>query len=129
MKLYRFHVDFGRMGDLRGLFAVDGRGDKILHAMCKIGLLVQFGEVLGKHSDVDNQMDEDDLAEVEATPEEVEIVCRVLGAKVHEPGYATISGYNPFDYIEWTDLDDEDADEILNAAGVKRWWTTEDDGE
>lgn len=45
--LYRWHVDYGRMGDLEGLFVAE---DYDLQAA--LGKTVYLGEVLGKHSEV-----------------------------------------------------------------------------
>lgn len=51
--LYRFYADFGRMGELEGLFVTtDEQVQKI------IGKEIYFGEVLGKHSDVIATMQE-----------------------------------------------------------------------
>ena len=45
--LYRFECDFGRMGDLEGLFVANHEDiDSI------IGKRIYFGEVLGKHSEI-----------------------------------------------------------------------------
>lgn len=64
-KLYSFELDWGRMGSLEGLFIAEEKDVKDI-----IGKNVQFGEVLGKHSDVYDTMTEDMFAEIEL-PENV----------------------------------------------------------
>lgn len=49
LKLWKFSEDYGRMGDVEGLFiATEQEVDKFLDKRN-----ICFGEVLGKHSDVD----------------------------------------------------------------------------
>ena len=112
MKLYRFHWDCGRMGDLRGLFAVNEDGEKILRA--SFGEYVGFGEVLGKHSDIDGALEEDEVTIIDASPEDVAAVIRVLGVQPSRYGWWTLSGYNPLDYLDG----DEQLPEIMARAGV-----------
>jgi hypothetical protein len=51
-RLYRFNLYCGRMGSLHGLFTADE--SEIVDA---IGKRVNFGEALGKHSDVSCTLD------------------------------------------------------------------------
>ena len=46
-KLYKFHWDCGRMGNLDGVFIAEPKEIEAL-----IGKEIHFGEVLGKHSDI-----------------------------------------------------------------------------
>lgn len=93
-KLYSFYWDCGRMGDLQGLFiAEESEVQKIL------GKEVYFGEVLGKHSEIYGTVDIDDIKEVSSDTEKVEWLENLLGS--------TVSGYNPLDYFE-PDEDEED---------------------
>ena len=45
--IYEFDIDYGRMGDLKGVFVADQ--DEVAEML---GRTVYLGEVLGKHSDV-----------------------------------------------------------------------------
>lgn len=87
LKLYSFYLDYGRMGDLEGLFIAKEEDVKSI-----IGKEVDFGEVLGKHSWVQAEMEES-MFEVIDVPEEV---VKILLDKVGED----ISGYNPLSYYE-----------------------------
>lgn len=52
-KLYRFNLNCGRMGCLTGLFVVDEQD-----IQKAIGQYVYFGEVLGKHSEIECRLEE-----------------------------------------------------------------------
>jgi len=84
--LYRFTRDFGRMGDLEGLFISTEQEVK-----SAIGKKVYFGEVLGKHSEVYCVLEDKDIAEVPVLKSTVEDMEKHIGV--------SISGYNPLDYI------------------------------
>jgi hypothetical protein len=56
LKLYRFHWDCGRMGDVTGVFVEDDA--TVAKA---IGKEVYFGEILGKHSEIVGPLNETDL--------------------------------------------------------------------
>ena len=86
-KLYSFELDWGRMGSLEGLFIAEEKDVKDI-----IGKNVQFGEVLGKHSDVYDIMTEDMFAEIELPENVVKMLEEKIGS--------TLSGYNPFDFLE-----------------------------
>ena len=96
LKLYRFCWPQRRGGDVEGLFVEDS--DVVENA---IGADVYFGEICGKHSDVYGTLDEEDLTVVSEDQEKIEWLVDILGR--------SISGYNPFDYIEDQDeLDEEE---------------------
>ena len=86
-KLYSFHWDCGRMGDVNGLFIEDS---DFVDSM--IGYRVYFGEILGKHSEIYGNLSEDDLEVISEDQEKIEWLAEVIGSN-------TISGYNPMDYI------------------------------
>lgn len=86
-KLYKFYWDCGRQGDLEGLFIAEEQ--KVADA---IGKEAQFGEVLGKHSDVYGELESDDVEVIELPSEIVDLLADKLGH--------SISGYNPLDYID-----------------------------
>ena len=96
MRIYRFHWDCGRMGDLNGIFAVNDVGQAALDAI--IGTEVYFGEVLGKHSEVQGTLEPEEVTTINATPEDVATVVRVLIGEMPACGWRTISGFNPLDY-------------------------------
>ena len=54
--IYRFLADFGRQGYLTGVFAANEKEIQFL-----IGRRIYFGEVLGKHSEVQHLMEESDF--------------------------------------------------------------------
>lgn len=85
-KLYKFHWDCGRQGDLEGLFIADEQ--TVADA---IGKEAQFGEALGKHSDVYGELEAGDVEAIELPAEIVDLLADKLGH--------SISGYNPLDYI------------------------------
>ena len=47
LKLYKYYEEFGRMGDLQGVFVSTDA-----ELLSKKGKTAYFGEVLGKHSDI-----------------------------------------------------------------------------
>lgn len=96
LKLYRFCWPQRRGGDVEGLFVEDS--DVVENA---IGADVYFGEICGKHSDVYGTLDEEDLTIVSEDQEKIYWLVDILGR--------SISGYNPFDYIQ--EQDDEFNDE------------------
>ena len=96
LKLYRFCWPQHRGGDVEGLFVEDS--DVVENA---IGSNVYFGEICGKHSEVYGTLDEEDLTVVSEDQEKISWLVDILGR--------SISGYNPFDYIEDQDeLDEEE---------------------
>ena len=95
LKLYRFCWPQRRGGDVEGLFVEDS--DVVENA---IGSDVYFGEICGKHSDVYGTLDEEDLTVVSEDQEKINWLVDILGR--------SISGYNPFDYIEDQDEQDEE---------------------
>jgi hypothetical protein len=96
LQLVRFCQDYGRMGDVEGLFITTE--DKMKQIM---GTEVYFGEILGKHSSVSVTIDEE---VIEIMSEKQDFINEMLdelgGRDIFElVGYCTISGHNPFDYI------------------------------
>ena len=87
-KLYSFDRNFGRMGDLDGLFIAEEAEVKAI-----IGKEIYFGEVLGKHSEIVVTLEEKDLAVKSEDSAFIETLREVIGRD-------TISGHNPLDYYE-----------------------------
>ena len=88
-KLYEFHWDCGRQGNVNGMFIADEKAVDIA-----MGNEVSFGEILGKHSDVRGYLEECDLKVVEVSGQTVKELKNALGC--------TISGYNPLNYVSYT---------------------------
>lgn len=95
--LAKFFWDCGRSGDIDGLFIADK--SSIENA---IGKHIYLGEVLGKHSEVYGDIDAGDIEIISEDPSVVDLLLNLF-----EDG--TISGFNPLDYIE--EQDDEDNEE------------------
>ena len=84
--IYEFYWDCGRMGEISGMFIAEKS-----EVEKSIGKDVDFGEALGKHSQVDGTLGEEDLS---IKTDDQEFI-----AKFEEiMGEGTISGYNPLDY-------------------------------
>lgn len=110
LKLYKFYWDWGRMGGLSGLFVAD---PKVVESC--IGKTVQFGEILGKHSDVYGELEEDDLTVISDDQEKILWLMGVISegefstVSLSELQYFSISGYNPLEAIDdWGDDDEDD---------------------
>ena len=82
LKLYEFFADFGRMGELEGLFI---EHDHIVDS--KIGKTVFFGEVLGKHSEIILDLKRENFSVKSDNQDFVKEMVQVLGYD--------ISGFNP----------------------------------
>ena len=95
LKLYSFHWDCGRSGDLDGLFVAEE--DQVDSA---IGKRLYFGEVLGKHSEVEGILEASDLEEVSREQDKITWLVDLLGT--------SISGFNPLEYLVEDEEDEED---------------------
>lgn len=84
-KLYRFDFDCGRQGSLYGTFVADEKD--IANA---IGKRMYFGEVLGKHSDISGNLDEEEHLYVVTDDQD-------FVEKFEK--FNCDSGYNPLNYI------------------------------
>jgi len=97
-KLWSFDADFGRHGYLSGLFiATDEEITKLQDGY------VNFGEVLGKHSEVliDNFNIKDFITCVTDDQQLIDRLEKAFGSK-------TLSGYNPLGYIRGQEEEDEE---------------------
>ena len=97
-KLYSFFWDCGRMGDLDGLFIAE---DSEIEAL--IGKRIYFGEVLGKHSEIEGVLEADDLTVKSDDQDFITKFIEIMGE-------GTVSGFNPLDFYdpEEDDWDYED---------------------
>lgn len=86
--LVKFHWDCGRQGNVNGLFVTTA--EEISKV---IGQHVYFGEALGKHSDINGPLEASDFIEVCSDQD-------FITKLVHYLESDTISGYNPFHYME-----------------------------
>lgn len=89
MNLYSFHWDVGRMGDLYGLFLATQE-----EVQSAIGSNLNFGEVLGKHSEVDGILEEHEIKLITDDKEFVEKIYNLFHKN------KTLSGYNPLEYVK-----------------------------
>lgn len=87
--LVKFYQDFGRSGELEGLFVVNK--DQYDRAIADQPS-AYFGEALGKHSEVECVLSEENLTIQDADQPFITRLVRIAGSE-------TISGYNPFDYL------------------------------
>lgn len=90
----RFYMDCGRMGSVQSLFTCTK--DELEDAY---GRAFDFGEILGKHSEVYGHLEPDDVTILSEDQEFIKQFENVIGA-------GTVSGYNPLDYL--LDNDDEE---------------------
>jgi helix-turn-helix protein len=85
MYLYKFYLDFG-YGDISGLFLADQKEvDDIIDEY------IYFGEVLGKHSQVEGFIRDKDITKIEIPSDVINILYNTFNKK-------TICGYNPIEY-------------------------------
>ena len=117
-KLYKWECYFGRMGSLDSVFIAD---DEFVQSI--IGETAMFGEVLGKHSDIncvleseqfevksENQLVIQELEEIFGK-DEIEFYSKAfLELNKLNTEVTTLSGYNPINQIEGDDYE-EDEDE------------------
>lgn len=87
-QLVKFHWDCGRQGSVNGLFVTTA--EEISKV---IGQHVYFGEALGKHSDINGPLEAGDFQVVSSDQEFIVKMVEIIGSE-------TISGHNPFQYME-----------------------------
>lgn len=90
--IYRLNIDYGRSGNLTGIFTAE---KKDVNAI--IGIDIWFGEVLGKHSEVEGTIEND----------EIELITEDVDAVSMFDDYDLETGHNPFDYIDDEVFEDE----------------------
>lgn len=82
--IYKFFWDCGRMGVIEGVFTEESENVSSI-----VGKTVYFGEVLGKHSDIDGEIAVGDINLITNDKNAVEMFER----------YQLETGYNPFVYL------------------------------
>lgn len=91
--VFNFKLDCGRMGALSGVFVAEIEEVEGLY-----GKNIEFGEVLGKHSDIRVEIDESMIRLASDDPNDVATVERLN----------LESGINPLNYYEPIEGEDED---------------------
>ena len=85
-KIFKYSLNYGRMGTLEGMFfSTEEEIGKIL------GKEIYFGDVLGKHSNINVEFERSDFEVVEVTDDFVKTI-KELGL--------VPNGYNPLEYEE-----------------------------
>ena len=87
LKLWKFDICFGRAGDIAGLFIATEKEVDFL-----IDRNIDFGEVLGKHSEVYHQFTKEDLKIIDVSSSTVQELLKAVGTRY-------INGSNPFEYL------------------------------
>ena len=96
--IVEFFWDCGRMGDVSGLFICDKQDLENIQ-----GKKVHFEEILGKYSEVSGTISAEDFIIKTEDQDLIQKFIEIMGD-------GTISGYNPFDYIDISEdemLEDE----------------------
>jgi hypothetical protein len=96
-KLYKFHWDCGRMGDVDGVFIAESED---VDAAVEGGAKIYFGEILGKHSEISGTLEGKDLTALSDDQAFIDQLVAVFG------GAWTICGYSPLDYVADVSEDD-----------------------
>jgi hypothetical protein len=133
LRIYRYHVNVRRMGSLDGLFVVDDHGEQCLRALIESQRDIYYGEILGKYSEVTENLQASEITEVQATQEEIQTVLRVLGVQFDRI-VAVITGECPLRCADTYELQDNVSEEkypemLLAWARGKGLYETDEDEE
>ena len=90
--LYSCSLNYGRMGKLDGLFVATEQ-----QVVSLVGKTINFGEVLGKHSNIKWTFEEGEIVKLDVSQTTVEELVSVLKKD-------TISGINPIYYLDGVEL-------------------------
>lgn len=85
-KLWKFHWDCGRQGDLYGVFIAT---DEEIQSL--VGKKVYFGDVFGRHSEVYGTIEQGEIILLTENTEAIKALQEACGK--------TISGHNPLQYL------------------------------
>lgn len=91
-KLYKFHWDCGRHGEVKCFFIED---DAVVKKC--LGVRVYFGEILGKHSEIFGKLEEHDLEVLTDDQNVIDIIEKYIGKSF---------GHNPLNYLRADDGDE-----------------------
>lgn len=98
--LYKFYWDVHRNGEIESLFIADSEQVEAV-----MGMTVYFGDVLGKHSDIQGTLDPEDLTIITQEPGVIADLYRLFsGDRRSKTG--TLIGLNPLHSLQ----DDEGND-------------------
>lgn len=108
-KLWKFSEDYGRYGKVEGLFiATEEDIDKFL-----VGKDIDFGEILGKHSDVSIRFEKKNFKCLDVSDSTIMDLFTALDSR-------SIAGYNPFESIyDWFECSNCDF-----KGGFDSWFDT-----
>ena len=101
-KIYKFNVYCGRMGSIDSIFIADSEDVENI-----IGEDVYFGEILGKHSEINIAMENKHFTILSDDQDFISKAEEIFGT-------GTFSGHNPLDYCyddENDNFDEEDEDD------------------
>lgn len=106
LDVYDYYADGGRNGHLSGMIiAPVGLPERMADKGCRIC----WGEVLGKHSDVVDVLDEHSFTRQNVSRELVDLMLKeLLTCHTEWPNVYGVSGYNPFEQLSPEDVDDEE---------------------
>jgi 3-deoxy-D-manno-octulosonic-acid transferase len=90
-KLFKFHCDCGRAGVLQGTFVLDEGAQERLEKL--YGKRINFGEALGKHSEVTVDLEREEIT-LMTDDQEFLAMAEKLGVDLNQ-------GYNPLDYADY----------------------------
>lgn len=94
--VWKFYWNVGRMGSLESYFVASQKKiDSI------VGKNIYFGEVLGKHSEVEGTLEKDEFTLISQDANIVAFFKEVIGS----------TGHNPIQYLEEMEEEEEDYDE------------------
>jgi hypothetical protein len=85
-KIFKFAWNYGRGGEVEGLFVATQED-----VDAAIGQDVYFGEILGKHSEVEGTLEADDITVVSDA---------AIFVDMFEESVGKSFGHNPLDYID-----------------------------
>ena len=94
--LAKFYWNCGRSGDIDGIFIADKETVEDAY-----GKHIYLGEVLGTHSEVYGDIDQGDIKIVSEDQIVIEILLNIFPD-------GCIGGFNPLEYIQETNEEDED---------------------
>ena len=107
-KVYKLGVSCGRNGEFSGLFTAHPEDIELI-----MGTEIYFGEVFGKYSEVIVEISDNLITKVPASGEVIEwLESDKIGHAIRDDWRPfdsyTISGHNPFEYVDEEIFEDED---------------------
>lgn len=106
--LYRMNFDCGRQGNLQGVFVAE---DEDISLLISSEMVINFGEVLGKHSQIAGPLTSPEIEKITDDEKVIEVVEK----------YGLETGFNPFDHPvgwEWKEAKGWE-DDITVSEGIE----------